>query len=101
MPSPCARKSGSNASCLLALAEGLSKMRYCLAACLCFVLALVPPASAETLRAVDAGNLTSAGKQAVSKARGFDLAAQVEPAQSQRGLLVQRAGQSSQVVSSE
>jgi molybdopterin-dependent oxidoreductase-like protein protein len=73
-------------------------MRYCLAACLCFVLALVPPASAETLRVVGAGNLASVGEQAASKANGFDTA-QVEPAQ--RGLLVQRAGQSSQVVPSE
>jgi hypothetical protein len=75
-------------------------MRYCLAACLCFVLALVPPASAETLRVMGAGNLASVGRQAASKANGFDTA-QVEPAQSPRGLLVQRAGQSSQVVPSE
>jgi Oxidoreductase molybdopterin binding domain len=75
-------------------------MRYCLAACLCFVLALVPPASAETLRVMGAGNLASLGGQAASKANGFDTA-QVEPAQSPRGLLVQRAGQSSQVVPSE
>jgi molybdate transport system substrate-binding protein len=39
--------------------------------------------------------------QAVLKAHGFDPTALVEPAQTQRGLLVQRAGQSSQIVSPE
>jgi molybdate transport system substrate-binding protein len=39
--------------------------------------------------------------QAVLKAHGFDPVAFVEPAQTQRGLLVQRVGQSSQIVSPE
>jgi len=39
--------------------------------------------------------------QAVLKGHGFDPVALVEPAQTQRGLLVQRVGQSSQIVSPE
>jgi DMSO/TMAO reductase YedYZ molybdopterin-dependent catalytic subunit len=39
--------------------------------------------------------------QAVLKAHGFDPVAFVEPAQTQRGLLVQRVGQSSRIVAPE
>jgi len=63
-------------------------MRNCIAACLSLLLSFVTPVFAETV-------------QAATKTPGADLTAVVAQAQQERGLVVERAGHPSQLLSAE